>query len=80
MAEISEAKKAEIQKQAKQILDDFSKALDGVEIKKKEFKKQKGGFREEDKGCDGDPDFRVRMFDNAPSKNEDCIIAETKSW
>ena len=80
MAEIDGQKKAEIQKQAREILDNFSKALARVEIKKKEFNKIEGGFRGEGAGLEGDASFREIMFNNAPSKSGDSIIAEKKSW
>ena len=80
MNEINKQKRAEIQKQAKQILESFSKALAKVKLEKKEFKKEVGGFREEEQGLKSDADFRKRMFENVPNKEGDCIIAETKKW
>ena len=69
-----------IGKQAKDILDNFSKALDKVKTGKKEIKKSVGGFRDEEEGKAGDSDFRERMFANAPMTEGDCIVAEKKSW
>ena len=80
MVEISEQKRLEIAKEAKQILDNFSKALSGVKISNRIEKKEIGGFREEDKGMKGDENFRKIMFVNAPSKEGDFIIAEKKKW
>ncbi len=80
MMMISEKKQAEIKKEAKEILDKFASALDKVKIKKKELKKPAGGYREEKEGMQGNPDFRNRMFENAPRKEGDCIIAEKKKW
>jgi hypothetical protein len=80
MAEINEQKRAEIQEQARAILDNFSKALAKVKLEKKEFKKEVGGFRKEEQGLKSDADFRKRMFENAPNKDKDCIITETKKW
>ena len=77
---MEEKKKEEIKKEAKKILDDFSKALDKVKVKKKPSKKGVGGFREEGNGKETDMDFRDRMFDNAPEKESDYIIAEKKKW
>lgn len=77
---MDEKKREEIRKQAKGILDNFSKALDKVKTGKKDFKKNVGGYREETNSFNNDADFRQRMFANASKKNEDCIIAETKSW
>ncbi len=77
---ISEHKREEIKKQAQGILRNFAKSLEKVKLKGKKEKKEIGGFREEGQGEKGDEDFRQRMFDNAPNKNEDFIIAEKKRW
>ena len=69
-----------VRKQAKGILDSFSKALGKVKNRKKEIKKEAGGCRKEEEGRTGDADFRERMFANAPSKEGDCIAAEKKTW
>jgi len=77
---ISDRKREEIRKEAKEILAGFAKSLEKVNIKGKALKKGVEGFREEQEGLICDADFRKRMFENAPEKNEDCIIAEKKSW
>ncbi len=77
---MEENKKAEIEKEAMEILNRFGKMIEGVKFKGKEFKKAAGGYREEGKGEKCDADFRVRMLENAPEKDEDCIIAEKKTW
>jgi len=48
--------------------------------KEKQFGKENKGFRQEEKGFKGDEDFRKRMFANAPKKDENHIIAESKKW
>lgn len=82
MAEITEQKRKEIAIEAKKILDNFSKALEKVEFKaKKENEEEESrGFREEKDGKKGNPDFRKIMFENAPQKNDEFIIAEKKKW
>ena len=77
---MDEAKKEQVRKEAKKILDNFSKALDKVKAKKKEAKAEAGGYREEGEGVKGSEDFRERMFSNAPKKEGDYIIAEKKQW
>ena len=77
---INEAKREDIRKEAKQILEKFAKSLEKVKLKEKKEKKEVGGFREEGSGFKGSEDFRKRMFDNAPNKDEECIIAEKKEW
>ena len=78
---ISEKEKEEIKKQAKDIMDKFSEKLSNVSekmsdplIDRKEFE------REEGEGKESNSDFRERMFENAPRKNKDFIIAEKKKW
>ena len=80
MAQISEQKKEQIKKEAKEILDKFAHSLEKVKIKGKELKAEVGGFRDEGQGEEGDKDFRKRMFENAPNKDNDTIIAEKKKW
>ena len=77
---MDEKKREEIKSEAKEILKKFSKALENVKFKEKEGKKGVGGFRGEGAGLKGNDDFRKRMFENAPEKDDDCIIAEKKSW
>jgi len=74
------ANKEEIEKQAKQILDNFSKSLESVKIKSKKEKASQTPFREETQAKSCNPEFRKQMFANAPNKNEDCIIAEKAQW
>lgn len=80
MTEISERKREQIRKEAKIIIDNFSKALDKVKIKKKKGCAVVGGFREEGSGIGGNEIFRKIMFSNTPNKSGDSIIAEKKSW
>ena len=77
---VSEAKKKEIEKGAKGILDKFASALENVKIEKKEFKKEAGGYRAEGEGKKCDMEFRKGMFENAPKTKGDCIVAEKKKW
>jgi hypothetical protein len=77
---IDEVQKEKIKKEAKQLLDNFAKAIDKVSIKEMKEKKLVGGFREEGFGRKGNEDFRKIMFENAPSKEGDNIIVEKKKW
>jgi hypothetical protein len=80
MAEINEAKREEIRKGAKKILDGFAKTLEGVKLSGKLQTEGIGGFRVEGEGKKGDSEFRRAMFNNAPNKNDDNIFAEKKKW
>jgi len=72
--------KEKIRKEAKKIIDNFAAALEKVKVKKKPLNAELGGFREEGEGKICDAHFRKTMFDNAPEKDGDCIIAEKKKW
>jgi len=77
---MDDAKREKIAKEAKEILDKFSHAIEAVKLKAREEKRELGGFREEGEGKICDTDFRARMFANAPEKDEDYIYAEKKTW
>ena len=76
---MDEKKRAAIKREAKQILDKFSKALASVKASDSNVERD-SDRREEGKGVDCDSDFREIMFDNAPKRNKDFIIAEKKQW
>jgi len=78
---VSEKEKEEIKKQAKSIMDNFSKKLSKIDKKMEESLIERDkGEREEEKG-ESDKDFsRETMFNNAPQKNKDFIIGERKKW
>lgn len=77
---VSEKEKAEIKKQAKSIMDSFSSKLSKIDKKMKEpLIERPEGEREEGKRDCSEID-RDTMFNNAPDKNSDFIIAERKKW
>ena len=97
---VSESEKEEIRKQAKKIMDNFSKKLDKVGtmeesfIERDEFeRKEKINFSlghkpprhfvnkmsEEGKEKPLELDREI-MFENAPCKNKDFIVAEKGGW
>jgi Asp-tRNA(Asn)/Glu-tRNA(Gln) amidotransferase C subunit len=77
--EVSEKEKAEIKKQAKDIMDSFSKKLTKVGKIKESFIERPVDEREEGKVKIAEIDREI-MFENAPNKNKDFIIAEKKKW
>jgi len=78
---VTDEEKEEIKRQAKSIIDDFSLKLEKIGKKTNEFFIERDKcFREEREPKNCDVDFRKRMFDNAPNKNENFIIAEKKKW
>jgi len=76
---VSKKEQEDIKKEAKEIIDNFSKALKGVE--KIEFKgvERDRKLRQETK-IECDPEFRKAFFDNAPKKSGDWIKAEKGAW
>lgn len=92
---VSEKEKEDIRKQAKEIMDDFSKKLSKVDKKVDESLIERNeGEREEaplgvpqsaefggkaESKCENDFSREI-MFKNASKKNKDFIIAERKKW
>lgn len=79
---ISDKEREEIKKQAKGIMDSFAKKLEKVEkeIKNIDVGVERDKFeRDEGSGACQEIDKDI-MFENAPKKNKDFIIAEKKGW
>lgn len=77
---VSEKEKEEIRKQAKAIMDDFSKKLSRFSKKISEpLIERQEGEREEGKGKRNEIDREI-MFENAPEKNKDFIMGEKGEW
>jgi len=78
---VSEKEQEDIRKEARQILEKFSKSLEKVE---KEIKGFSGVSREtqmrEESKSEVNSEFKRLFFKNAPNKDEDNIIAEKGSW
>ncbi len=72
--------KEKITKQAKNIMNNFIKALDKAESVKEEFGSERKDSTRTKIKKDKDPDFRKRMFKNAPKKRDDFLVMEKKNW
>lgn len=78
---ISDEERVEIKLKAKKLVDNFSKKLENVKGLKEGYSIEVGeGFREEGDGVECDDAFRKAIFENAPEKNKDFILAEKKTW
>jgi Asp-tRNA(Asn)/Glu-tRNA(Gln) amidotransferase C subunit len=84
---VSEEEKEDIKKQAKSIMENFSEKLSKVDDKIPEPHVERDEFEREEESVfpptqpkEKDEDFRERIFENAPSKNKDFILAEKKGW
>ncbi len=73
---------SKVKKEAKQILDKFAHALEKVEHEHElDFYVIRDDFeRIEKKGADSKKDFKQKILENAPNKDNDFIIAEKGSW
>ena len=76
---VSDKEKEAITKQAKGIMDDFSKKLSKFDKLGEAEIIRDVSERKEGEGKCLDIDKKL-MFSNAPNKNKDFIIAEKKSW
>lgn len=80
--EVSEKEKEKIRKEARKIIDSFSKKLSKVSeelgeplIERDEFERTESKNKKTDKSFS-----RELFFGNAPKKNKDFILGEKKKW
>lgn len=78
---VSEEERKNIQKQAREIMDSFSKKLEKVsdKIKEEPLIEREECEREENSGKVCEIDRRI-MFRNAPHSDDNFIIAEKGGW
>lgn len=78
---VSDKEKEEILKESKRIMDSFSSKLGklGLDKIKEGIIERNSGERVENGGDKLDIDKDI-MFENAPHKNDDFIIAEKGGW
>jgi Asp-tRNA(Asn)/Glu-tRNA(Gln) amidotransferase C subunit len=78
---LSEEEKEKVKKDAKKMLDSFSDKMSKIKVPEEEPSIKRIDFeREEKTGEECDLSFKKIMFDNAPNKYGDFIIAEKKKW
>ena len=75
-----EIQKDAIRAEAQSILKRFSEKLAKVNIRVHAEKPTSSGMRHNEIVKTADSDFRELMFRNAPKKEGDFIIGETKKW
>lgn len=76
---VSEQEREQIKKQAKEIMDSFSRKLDKIGKIEESFIERDEFERKEGKGKPLEIDKEI-MFENAPRKNKDFIVAEKGGW
>jgi|TARA_B100001971_G_C17719605_1_gene300483 Asp-tRNA(Asn)/Glu-tRNA(Gln) amidotransferase C subunit len=77
---VSDKEKEQIKKDAKAIMDSFSKKLARVDKKISEPVIERDEFERVENSSKGIDIDRKTMFENAPNKNDDFIIAEKGGW
>jgi Asp-tRNA(Asn)/Glu-tRNA(Gln) amidotransferase C subunit len=77
---VTEKEKIAIQKQAKGIIDNFSRKLSKIKTNVDFDIEREKGERDEVEGKTDENFSRDVMFKNAPDKNNDSIIAEKGKW
>lgn len=72
---------SDIRDEAKKIMDSFSSKLDKIKVNiTNPFIEREDFQRNEMEGNEPNLDFKNRLFENAPQKSDDFIIAEKKKW
>jgi predicted Asp-tRNA(Asn)/Glu-tRNA(Gln) amidotransferase subunit C len=78
---VSKEEQERIKKEAKSIMDSFSKALEKVEGELAEgFEVKREEQLRDETSTKTDKKFRKNFFENAPSKSQDYIRAEKGKW
>ncbi|MBD3259215.1 hypothetical protein GF371_01130 [Candidatus Woesearchaeota archaeon] len=74
--------KEQVRKDAKKIIDKFMQALEKVKTEEilKFGAERKECMRKPGDSKYRDTDFKERMLDNAPKKEDDQIVAKKKKW
>ena len=78
--EVDEKEKREIEREAKKIMDNFSSKLSKINLKTGEPMIERDECVREEKDGKCEDISKKIMFENAPSKNDNFIIAEKKGW
>jgi len=76
---MDEKETEQIRNETKKLLDKFSLALSKIKSEESNVERDQDR-RKEGEGKIGDERFRKIMFENAPVKSEEFIIAEKKKW
>lgn len=75
---LSEKEKSAVRVEVQGILTRFARALETAKGTSAQSSLQ--GSLRIPSGGSSDPDFRKRIFANAPKKTKDCIVAEKARW
>mgnify|MGYP006291550991 CR=1 FL=1 len=84
---ITEKEKKEIEKEAKDIINSFSKKLESIKklpeqglVERKVFQRKEKSQKDNKKENRKKKDFKKRILENAPRKNKNYILSEKKKW
>jgi hypothetical protein len=70
----------QIKAETKKLLDKFSKILGSVKSSEESNVERERDRRKDEQGKQCEDVFRKIIFENAPSKDKDFIMAEKKKW
>jgi len=76
---VTEKEKEQIQKDSKNLLNEFASKLSKIKAKEGHFQNE-SGTREEGDGWETDEEFKSTMLSNAPFVEDNFIIAERGGW
>ena len=77
---LSENERAKIKEDAKKLILEFGDSLEKLPKMNEVVVEREKFEREEGKKCESDSEFRKLMFENAPNKKGDFIVAEKGAW
>lgn len=72
--------KAEIKKEAKQIMDNFMEALSDIGVEDEFILKRDECFRSENGGNEKNESFQNRFLSNAPKTSGSAVVANKGDW
>ncbi len=72
--------KSKVEKEAKEILDKFAGALSRVKIDEEDFHFSREEFERIEGEGEECSEFKKKVLENAPVKDEDFVIAERGGW
>lgn len=70
----------EIEKQAKEILSKFAKSLEKIDKDVEETYVDREDFERKEREGEICENFKRKLLDNAPKKDDDFILVEKGSW
>ena len=70
----------DIKKEAKEIMDNFMKAMKDIEVEEDYNLIREKCYRDEEEGVESDEDFRQRFLSNASKVSGEYVLANKGDW